>query len=61
MNAKTFDCVEMKHEIQRRLRRERGERSWAERNEMIRKAVRDDPHLSRLLDIDLQDRRDAHP
>jgi len=52
MKAKTFDCVEMKHEIQCRLRKERGGRSWAERNRMIRQALRDDPHLARLLDTE---------
>lgn len=52
MKAKTFDCVEMKHEIQRRLRAARGERSWVERNGMIRQALRDDPHLARLLDAE---------
>ncbi|MGB2988079.1 MAG: hypothetical protein WBE26_19600 [Phycisphaerae bacterium] len=51
MKTKTFDCVAMKHEIQRRLRTERGGRSWTERNQLIRRAMRKDPHLSRLLDL----------
>ena len=59
MKTKTFDCVAMKHEIQRRLRTERAGRSWTERNELIRRAMRNDPHLSRLLDKDQDDRHDT--
>lgn len=48
--GKEFGCVEMKHAIQRELRRENAGRTWSERNKSIRKAVSLDPHLSRLLD-----------
>ena len=58
MTAKTFDCVDMKHEIQQRLRAERGPMAWAERNELLRGTLRADPHLARLLE--LSDRRTRH-
>ncbi len=51
MKAETFDCVAMKHEIQRRLRERHGRRPWSERNAAVRESLRSDPHLSRLLDV----------
>jgi len=50
MSGKEFDCVEMKHAIQRKLLKENAGRSWSERNAKIRKALSRDPHLSRLLE-----------
>ena len=49
MSKKTFDCVAMKHEIQRRLRQQYEGVSWTERNRIIREAVKSDAHLRRLL------------
>lgn len=54
-----FDCVEMKDEIQRRLRASRNDMPWQRRNEEIRKAARRDPHLARLLGDDKPKRRSA--
>ncbi len=49
MTTKTFDCVEMKHEIQQALRERFRNVSWAERNQVIRGQVAKDTHLCRLL------------
>ncbi len=49
---KTFDCVQMKHEIQERLRQEFAGLTWAERNRRVRAAVAADPHLAKLLRAD---------
>lgn len=43
--AKTFDCVQMKHDIQKRLRREYAGLSVAERSELIRRKILADPIL----------------
>ena len=51
MKTKAFDCVVMKHDIQQRLRSERGHKPWSERNAMIQEVLRSDPHLCRLLYI----------
>lgn len=55
MTTKTFDCVAMKHEIQRTLRQRFANVGWAERNRIIRDAMADDPHLARLLRAGVSD------
>lgn len=50
MSTRDFDCVEMKHGIQRSLRKRRAGLGWHERNRLVRDAISKDPHLRRLLD-----------
>ena len=52
MKVKTFDCVAMKHQIQQRLRQQYGDRPWSERNQIVHRSMRSDPHLARLLEPD---------
>ena len=59
MKDKAFDCVQMKHEIQERLRREYAGLTWAERNRLVRAAVATDPHLAKLLHADAATPPDA--
>lgn len=48
---KEFDCVEMKREIQRRLREAHGGKSRRDRNQEVRESIRGDRHLARLLEL----------
>lgn len=48
MNEDSFDCVEMKREIQERLRGQRPAKPLSDWNEAVRTAMRCDPHLRRF-------------
>ena len=48
MNQEPFDCVEMKRQIQERLRAMRSRKPLGAWNETVRTALRNDPHLGRF-------------
>lgn len=43
--GKTFDCVQMKHDIQRKLMKEEAGLSWQERNKRAQDKILADPIL----------------
>ena len=48
MTEESFDCVEMKRQIQERLRGQRPREPLSAWNETVRAALRGDPHLRRF-------------
>ena len=48
MTTKDFDCVEMKRQIQERLREARSSQTLEAWNASVRAALRNDPHLRRF-------------
>jgi len=50
VTTKDFDCVEMKRQIQERLREARTSQTLEAWNESVRAALRSDPHLRRFAE-----------
>lgn len=50
MTIKDFDCVEMKRQIQERLREARSSQTLESWNASVRAALRSDPHLRRFAE-----------
>ena len=48
MTTKDFDCVEMKRQIQERLREARSSQTLEAWNASVRAGLRNDPHLRRF-------------
>jgi len=50
VTTKDFDCVEMKQQIQERLREARSSQTLEAWNASVRTALRNDPHLCRFAE-----------